>query len=381
VGQKPEVEKLVTKRMNLLEEYRGKKVFLTGHTGFKGSWFLLILKQLGADVKGYSLAPKNNRDLYHQINGDDLCDSVIADIRDRERLKKELLDFQPNFVFHLAAQALVIDSYTWPVETYETNVMGSIYLMDALRELKKPCSTVMITTDKVYENFETKDPYPEDARLGGYDPYSNSKACAELAISSYRNSFFNSANITKHQQGIAAARSGNVIGGGDWSDNRLVPDIARSLIKKESIVIRNPIAVRPWQHVLEPLSGYLHLAIALANNKSFHGEPFNFGPQQNNNHSVLNVVQDLAKLLPNFKWKEKPDKENKHPEAGLLKLNCDKALTHLNWHAALTFTETIEFTAEWYRKYYIKPEKIADITSKQISCYMDIVDERLPKRF
>lgn len=362
------MEKLVTKRMNLLEEYRGKKVFLTGHTGFKGSWFLLILKQLGADVKGYSLAPKNNRDLYHQINGDDLCDSVIADIRDRERLKKELLDFQPNFVFHLAAQALVIDSYTWPVETYETNVMGSIYLMDALRELKKPCSTVMITTDKVYENFETKDPYPEDARLGGYDPYSNSKACAELAISSYRNSFFNSANITKHQQGIAAARSGNVIGGGDWSDNRLVPDIARSLIKKESIVIRNPIAVRPWQHVLDPLKGYLMLGAMLAKDPVRYATGFNFGPAPEDERNVREMAELAIEIWGEGSY-ETPELKKSLHEAGLLKLAIDKAKRELNWEPRFDSAEAVEWTIDWYKN---ERENAYAFTKSQIDRFFEL---------
>ncbi|MDA7835942.1 CDP-glucose 4,6-dehydratase [Salibacteraceae bacterium] len=334
--------------MKLTEEYRGKKVFLTGHTGFKGSWFLMILKQLGAEVKGYSLAPKNEHDLYNQIDGDALCDSVIADIRDRERLKKELLSFQPDFVFHLAAQALVIDSYTWPVETYETNVMGSIYLMDALRELGKPCYTVMITTDKVYENFETKDPYPEDARLGGYDPYSNSKACAELAISSYRNSFFNPKNINEHQQGIAAARSGNVIGGGDWSDNRLVPDIARALIEGEPIVIRNPNAVRPWQHVLDPLKGYLMLGAKLAQDPLKFSTGYNFGPTPEDERNVQEMAELAIELWGEGTIEAPIQSQNLH-EAGLLKLAIDKADKELEWTPSFDSAEAVEWTIDWYK--------------------------------
>lgn len=362
------MEKLVDNGMNFLEEYSGKKVFLTGHTGFKGSWFLLILKQLGAQVKGYSFAPKNDHDLYHQINGDALCESVIADIRDRERLKKELLAFQPDFVFHLAAQALVIDSYTWPVETYETNVMGSIYLMDALRELKKPCTTVMITTDKVYENFETKEPYPESARLGGYDPYSNSKACAELAISSYRNSFFNPVKIAEHKQGVAAARSGNVIGGGDWSDNRLVPDIARSLIQRETIVIRNPNAVRPWQHVLDPLNGYLILGAQLAKKPTQYASGYNFGPKPEDERNVREMAELAIKIWGEGDYKT-PDLMHNVHEAGLLKLAIDKAKKELNWEPRFDSTEAVDWTIDWYKN---GRNDALNFTKKQINQFFGL---------
>lgn len=354
--------------MNLVETYRGKKVFLTGHTGFKGAWFLLILKQLGADVKGYSLAPKNDHDLYHLINAEALCTSVIADIRDRERLKKELLDFQPDFVFHLAAQALVIDSYTWPVETYETNVMGSIYLMDALRALQKPCTTVMITTDKVYENFETKEPYPEDARLGGYDPYSNSKACAELAISSYRNSFFNPADSSKHRQGIAAARSGNVIGGGDWSDNRLVPDIARALINGEKVVIRNPIAVRPWQHVLDPLNGYLMLGAKLASEPTRFATGFNFGPKPDDERNVREMTELAISIWGEGSYETPEIKQQLH-EAGLLKLAIDKARNELSWSPRFDSAEAVEWTIDWYKN---GREDAYQFTKNQIDRFFEL---------
>ncbi|MEQ9186672.1 MAG: CDP-glucose 4,6-dehydratase [Cryomorphaceae bacterium] len=328
--------------------FKGKRVFLTGHTGFKGAWLLLMLHKLGADVKGFALAPKNKHDLYHQINGDALCDSVIADVRNRERVRKEILDFQPDFVFHLAAQALVIDSYAIPVETYETNVMGSIYVMDALRALKKACTTVMITTDKVYENFETSEPYPESARLGGFDPYSNSKACAELAIGSYRNSFLHPNNYDMHLQSIASARSGNVIGGGDWSENRLVPDIARALIAGESIVLRNPKAVRPWQHVLDPLSGYLLLASKMADDPRAYAEGFNFGPRPEDERTV----QDMCQLAIDH-WGsgsyESPELSEKPHEAGTLKLAIEKAKAKLNWEPRFSSDEAVEWTIHWYK--------------------------------
>jgi len=333
---------------DLHKTFKGKRVFLTGHTGFKGSWLLLILKQLGAEVRGFSLAPKNEFDLFHQIKGNTLCQSIIGDIRDKASIKREILDFQPDFVFHLAAQALVIDSYINPVETYETNVMGSIYVMDALREMKKQCTTVMITTDKVYENFETTDPYPEDARIGGYDPYSNSKACNELAIGSYRNCFFNPEKYNEHHQAIASARSGNVIGGGDWSANRLVPDIARALRAGEAVNIRNPLSVRPWQHVLDPLNGYLMLAAALAENPTELAEGFNFGPRTNDERTVIDMVKLSIENWGSGSF-ETPEIVGKPHEAGLLKLAIDKAKQKLDWEPKFDSAEAVKWTMDWYK--------------------------------
>ncbi len=360
------MEELV--EMDLRKVFQGKRVFLTGHTGFKGSWMLLILRELGAEVKGYSLAPKHDHDLFHQIQGDSLCDSVIADIRDRERVKKEILDFQPDFVFHLAAQALVIDSYEFPVETYDTNVMGTIYVMDALRHLNKPCTSVMITTDKVYENFETSDPYPETARFGGYDPYSNSKACCELAISSYRNSFLNPKDYDKHQQSLASARSGNVIGGGDWSENRLVPDIARALIAGETVILRNPEAVRPWQHVLDPLNGYLVLAAKMSEEPTRYAQGYNFGPYPNDERTVLDMTQ-----LAIEKWGagsyETPEIAGKPHEAGLLKLAIDKAQNELGWKPRFRSAEAVEWTMNWYQ--HVRDNAL-EHTKQQIHTYFGL---------
>lgn len=348
--------------IDLKSAFHGKRVFLTGHTGFKGAWLTLILNKLGAEVKGYALAPLTEQDLYPQIDGDSLCHSVIADIRDRERVKRELLDFQPDFVFHMAAQALVLDSYDFPVETYDTNVMGTIYVLDALRSLKKPCTSVIITTDKVYENMEVKDPYPETARFGGFDPYSNSKACAELAISSYRNSFLNPLKYEEHQQAVAAARSGNVIGGGDWSGNRLVPDIARALITNEPVEIRNPNSVRPWQHVLDPLNGYLTLAARLANDPMKHAVGYNFGPRPNDERTVLDMVELAIENWGEGSYKT-PDIKNKPHEAGLLKLAIDKAKTELDWEPQFTSAEAVQWTVNWYRD---GRDDAFNYTSKQI---------------
>lgn len=350
--------------VDLKATFQGKKVFLTGHTGFKGSWLLLILKQLGAEVKGYSLAPKNDFDLYHQINGDELCESIIDDIRDRERVKKELLDFQPDFVFHLAAQALVIDSYEIPVETYETNVMGSIYVMDALRSLEKPCVTVMITTDKVYENFETTEPYPETARIGGYDPYSNSKACNELAIGSYTNCFFNPNNYELHNQAISSARSGNVIGGGDWSANRLVPDIARALRAEKPVVIRNPSSVRPWQHVLDPLNGYLMLAAHMAAEPTKYCSGFNFGPEPEDERNVLDMVKIAIENWGSGTY-DSPEIKGALHEAGLLKLAIDKAKSQLGWKPKFDSAEAVKWTMDWYKNSDSNPRAFTDNQIKQ----------------
>ena len=354
--------------MDLAKAFKGKRVFLTGHTGFKGAWLTLILNKLGAEVKGYALAPTSDQDLYPQLNGDQLCDSVIADIRDRERVKNELIDFQPDFVFHMAAQALVLDSYTFPVETYDTNVMGTIYVLDALRSLSKPCSTVIITTDKVYENMEVSDPYPETARFGGYDPYSNSKACAELAISSYRNSFLNPERYDDHKQAIAAARSGNVIGGGDWSGNRLVPDIARALIANDPVVIRNPQSVRPWQHVLDPLNGYLTLAARLAEDPIKYATGYNFGPQPNDERTVLDMVELAIENWGEGSF-ESPELKNKHHEAGLLKLAIDKAMHELEWKPRFTSAEAVQWTVNWYRD---GRDIAKDYTTRQIEEFFDL---------
>jgi len=236
--------------------YKGKKIFLSGHTGFKGSWMLTWLHQLGAEVRGYALTPENENDLYNLINGDKLCNSVIGDIRDKEKLVNTIIDFQPDFIFHLAAQPLVRRSYEMPLYTFEVNVNGTVHLLEAIRNLQKKCTVVIITTDKVYENQETDYAYREDDKLGGYDPYSASKAAAEIVVSSYRNSFFNPADYEKHKKAIATARAGNVIGGGDRAADRIVPDIIHALETGMPVIVRNPYAVRPWQHVLDPLSGY-----------------------------------------------------------------------------------------------------------------------------
>lgn len=356
--------------MDLLKEtYQNKKVLLTGHTGFKGSWMLAWLHLLECEVKGYALAPEHSEDLFNVIGGNALCESIIADVREKERLEEEILNFQPDFVFHLAAQPLVRRSYQNPLETYETNVMGTAYLLEAIKKLEKPCSVVLITTDKVYENKEWIYPYRENDRLGGYDPYSASKAAAEIVISSYRNSFFNVNDYTTHRKGIAVGRAGNVIGGGDWSEDRLIPDIVKSLKDKKKIIVRNPNAVRPWQHVLEPIRGYLQLGARLATEPTKFSQAYNFGPYMADTLTVNEVVNKAIEI-----WGEgeaEIQQNNKAPhEAGLLKLDINKAVNELHWYPTLTAEQAIQTTIDWYKVFIEGTSKdILDTVNNQITQY------------
>lgn len=354
--------------MDLLKEtYQNKRVLLTGHTGFKGSWMLAWLHLLECEVKGYALAPEHSEDLFNIIEGDTLCESVIADIREKERLAKEILSFQPDFIFHLAAQPLVRRSYQNPLETYETNVMGTAYLLEAIKKLEKPCSVVLITTDKVYENKEWLYPYRENDRLGGYDPYSASKAAAEIVISSYRNSFFNVNDYTTHRKGIAVGRAGNVIGGGDWSEDRLIPDIVKSLKDKKKIIVRNPNAVRPWQHVLEPIRGYLQLGARLAIEHTKFSQAYNFGPHMADTLTVGEVVNRAISIWGEGELEIEQNAKAPH-EAGLLKLDINKAVNELQWFPKLNANEAIEKTIAWYNVFIQKGKSEAALfTFKQIS--------------
>jgi CDP-glucose 4,6-dehydratase len=338
--------------MNQLENtYSGKRVFVTGHTGFKGSWLIKILSDLGALIKGYALAPVNSTNLYTEINGDLLCESVISDLRDRDDLKKAVLDFQPDFVFHLAAQPLVRLSYEKPSETFEVNAIGTANLLDAVRLLEKRCNIVLITTDKVYHNNEWEYPYRENDKLGGYDPYSASKACCELVIDSYKNSFFNVSKYEIHKKAIAVGRAGNVIGGGDWSKDRLIPDIAKALSENKEIVVRNPKSVRPWQHVIEPLFGYLELGVKLNTDPRKYGQAFNFGPDTSDALSVEEMVKRSIENWGSGSYKPVVDVNSPH-EAGLLKLDISKALNELNWKPVFDAHTAIERTINWYKCYY-----------------------------
>ena len=350
--------------------YQGKRVFLTGHTGFKGSWLLYWLHLLGAEVKGYALEAEAHG-LYIDIEGDRLCHSVLADIRDSARLQREIVEFQPDFIFHLAAQPLVRRSYEIPAETFEVNTLGTAYVLDAVRQLPNPCAVILITTDKVYENKEWPYPYRESDRLGGYDPYSASKATAELVIASYRNSFFNPATFSEHQKTIASARAGNVIGGGDWSKDRIIPDIIRALQNDVAIPVRNPKAIRPWQHVLEPLSGYLLLGSRMVDNPVAFGGAWNFGPSAADCLTVQELVETAIAVWGKGRYEVIKSETEPH-EAGLLKLDINKTQTELEWNPKYNSTQAIQLTLDWFKCSSEHRDRLADFTKDQIQQYMQL---------
>ena len=364
------MENLVTMNNSLKQCYSGKKVFLTGHTGFKGAWMLKTLALLGAEVKGYALAPQTQNDLFNLIKGDQICDSVIADLRDKTALTNAVQEFQPDFIFHLAAQPLVRLSYEIPSETFEVNAIGTANLLDAVRLLDKECAVVLITTDKVYHNNEWEYPYRENDRLGGYDPYSASKACAELVIDSYRNSFFNKTRYSQHKKGIAVGRAGNVIGGGDWSKDRLIPDIAKALTANQEIVIRNPNSVRPWQHVLEPVVAYLMLGNALSTDPIQFGQAYNFGPYGSDALPVADMLQLAINCWGQGSFKVE-QLDNQPHEAGLLKLDISKAINELGWKPKLNASKAVEMTIDWYKHFSTREEDVNFFTEQQILTYLN----------
>jgi CDP-glucose 4,6-dehydratase len=359
------MENLVTQ---LQQYYTNKKVFVTGHTGFKGSWLCALLYNLNAEIKGYALEPEYVRGLYETLQPFINMHSVIADIRNKEHLQKEVEDFQPDYIFHFAAQPLVRRSYQIPAETFDVNVTGTANVLEALINLKNKCTVVLITTDKVYENKEDNSIlYKEDDALGGYDPYSASKACAELVISSFRNSFFNIKNYDQHLKAVASARAGNVIGGGDWNKDRIIPDIIRALQNDQVIEIRNPNAVRPWQHVLEPLVGYLLLGGMLNDKPQEFSKPYNFGPLPNDHLSVKELVETAIKIWRKGEWRDVPDASSPH-EAGFLKLSIERAQKELNWQPKLNAQQAIEWTVNWYKQ---PAEKLA-YTFQHIENYLKL---------
>ncbi len=347
MADKTAMEEMVTASY-LQSVFNGKRVFVTGHTGFKGSWLIQILKWLGADVKGYALAPEKDKDLYNIIEGDEQCyASVIADIKDLHQLKGELIRFEPHFVFHLAAQALVRKSYDEPVDTFMVNAQGTAHVLDAIRSLENACVGVMITTDKVYENPERGVPFKEEDKLGGYDPYSASKAAAEIVIESYIRSFFNNEHYDQHKKSIAAARAGNVIGGGDFADDRIIPDIVRALEFDEKVGLRNPNSIRPWQHVLEPLGAYLLLAAKMSEEPTKYNSAFNFGPDVDDKKTVEELTQIFLERFERGSY-EVMQQEGALHEAKLLMLDSSKAERALGWTPRLSAKEAIEWTADWY---------------------------------
>lgn len=353
----------------LQQIYKGKKVFLTGHTGFKGAWMLKTLALLGADVTGYALAPKTKDDLFCLIEDAKTGTSIIADLRDKKRLEDEIATFQPDFIFHLAAQPLVRLSYEIPAETFEVNVIGTANVLDAVRVLEKPCAVVLITTDKVYHNNEWIYPYRENDRLGGYDPYSASKACAELVIDSYRNSFFNINTYETHHKAIAVARAGNVIGGGDWSQDRLIPDIAKAFAAENPVVIRNPNSVRPWQHVLEPVIGYLLLAANLTNDPIKFSQAYNFGPHLSDALSVKEMLQLAIESWGKGAYIVEKVEGQPH-EAGLLKLDISKAISDLKWQPKMNAKMAVSMTMDWYSEFVKNKKGIDQFTDSQIQSFL-----------
>ena len=356
-----------------LSQFDGKKVLVTGHTGFKGAWLAAWLTRLGSFVIGLSdriptfpahfeVAKMGGR-LLHRI----------GDVRDLGLVKRLIKDEQPDFVFHLAAQPLVRRSYIDPHLTIETNVMGTANILEALRLAQHPCIAVIVTSDKSYDNVEQVWGYRENDALGGKDPYSASKGAADLMAKTYAYSYFSAVDSPVR---VAVGRAGNVIGGGDWAEDRIVPDCVRAWLRGEKVEIRNPRATRPWQHVLEPLSGYLLLALSLANDSGLNGEPFNFGPPAHQNYTVAELLNKIREYWPGATWEDVSGSSSFH-EAGLLKLCCDKALHKIGWRPVMDFAETIRFTSSWYRSFYESPGiDVWNLTQRQIAEYESLARDR-----
>ncbi len=360
----------------LKTHYQDKTVLLTGHTGFKGSWMAEWLVSMGARVVGVSLEPESEPALFDQLKLRDRLEHHVQDIRDAAKVADIVKSARPDVVFHLAAQPLVRYSYERPIETFDTNVMGTVHVLDALRGLGKPCEVVVVTTDKCYENLEVDRPYVEEDPMGGYDPYSSSKGACELIVSSYRRSFFHPDDFGKsHQIALASARAGNVIGGGDWALDRIVPDCMRTLSNGAPIPVRNPVATRPWQHVLEPLGGYLLLGMKLSEDQTSERwksicSGFNFGPDPESNRSVRALVEEVLKSWPG-EWIDQSDPNALH-EAGLLNLAIEKANRLLGWRPVWNFESAIEGTVAWYNAVLDKNADALDATRKQITAYTEL---------
>jgi len=354
--------------------YNDKKILVTGHTGFKGSWLTTWLLKLGANVTGISRDIPTSPSMFEVLGLIGHISHIKADIRDLDEMRKIMLEEKPDFVFHLAAQAIVSTSYSDPVDTLSSNIIGTMNILEALRGLQHSCTAILITSDKCYDNVEWLWGYRETDVLGGKDIYSGSKGAAELVIKSYVQSFFND----KHPVKIAIGRAGNVIGGGDWAKDRIVVDCMLAWNEGRKVEIRSPDATRPWQHVLEPLSGYLTLAKELTKNPNLHGGAFNFGPKADQNHTVVNLLQDLGRNWGFKNSDEAYEITSNIPfhEAGLLKLNCDKALFYLKWQSTLVYDETIKFVGDWYTEYYRDNKDMHSLTLDQIAIYENLASER-----
>ena len=342
--------------------WSGRSVFLTGHTGFKGGWLALWLTEMGAKVNGYSFDATTSPNFFNIVNlKDKIQKSTIGDIRNLPDLVKSMKDAKPSIIFHMAAQSLVRKSYDDPIDTYTTNVIGTVNVLEAARKVDTVEAIVNITTDKCYENQEWNWPYRETDRLGGYDPYSSSKACSELATAAYRNSFLKKTEIK-----LASARAGNVIGGGDWATDRLLPDFFRSIDNNKILSVRSPQAVRPWQHVLEPLSGYLMLAEKLVINGNNFAEAWNFGPEQSDTKTVFWVLDRLSEKFSNAKWQAETTKQPH--EANMLKLDISKAKLKLGWMPQWSLETAIDNTIKWYQAFK-ENENMIEFSIKQIKAY------------
>ncbi len=354
--------------------FKTARVLITGHTGFKGCWLSLWLQHLGAEVYGISIDIPTEPSFFKSLGlTSSLNEDHRFDICDDDLLRKTVSDIKPDFIFHLAAQPLVRKSFDQPLETWRTNTFGSLSVLDALRGLKNNCTVIMITSDKSYDNVEWEWGYRETDALGGPDPYSASKGGAELAIRSYVRSYFNKDSPIR----LGVGRAGNVIGGGDWAQDRIVPDCMIAWAQGNTVKLRNPSATRPWQHVLEPLSGYLNMAAELHSNASLHGEAFNFGPVSQQNHSVGELVEAMTKHWSKVVWEDVSANYGGPHESGLLKLNCDKALHFLKWQPTWGFNETVYETVSWYKNFFEQPfESIKTFSLNQIESYENLAKQK-----
>ena len=355
--------------------YQGKKVLITGHTGFKGSWLSIWLTRLGAKVIGYSLPPETKPNNFEIAGLKEKLKNYFGDTRDQTKLLNIVKEYQPDFIFHLASQPIVRKSYLEPKETYDINLMGLINLLEAIRVNNLPTIFINITSDKCYENKEWVWPYRENDPLGGYDPYSASKACSEIITSSYRNSFFNEKTYSEHKIAIATVRAGNVIGGGDWSEDRIIPDCMRSLSENKPILIRNPNAIRPWQHVLEPLAGYLWLGARMFEDGEKYSSAWNFGSILPKNIIVLDLVKSIINLWGSGSYNVDSEAEKFH-EAHFLKLDSHKAINELKWEPVLDIQKTIEMTVTWYKRFYSGEKDSFKLCNDQIAEYEALAKEK-----